>query len=54
MLSKPSNANKIPIESSVGLELLEYPFVTLKKFPRGYIQRFGKFIFSFMAITFLK
>ena len=40
---KTSNSNKMPFESSFALELIEYPFVTLKKFPRGYIQRFGKY-----------
>ena len=40
---KTSNPNKMPFESSFALELIEYPFVTLKKFPRGYIQRFGMY-----------
>ena len=43
MTPKTSNPSKIPFESSFALELIEYPFVTLKKFPRGYIQRFGKY-----------
>ena len=38
---KSSNPNKMPVESSLALELIEYPFVTMKKFPRGYIQKFG-------------
>ena len=38
---KTSNPTKPPIDSSVGFDLLEFPFVTLKKFPRGYIQKFG-------------
>ena len=40
---KTSNPTKPPIDSSVGFDLLEFPFVTLKKFPRGYIQKFGRF-----------
>ena len=40
--------------SKDGLEILEHPFITLRSFPDGFVQRIGGLVSHKMLITLLK
>ena len=46
--SKVSKTLSIARDVTEKAEILEYPFLTLRSFPEGFIQRLGKEIFSIL------